>query len=263
LILATTVLLSTDLESSIVATRPGGDPGSLASGFPRPIDRIPSLVLWAWEQPQDLRRIDPARVGVAYLARTIELTADRVRVRPRFQPLRVPRGTALIAVGRIETRRETPPLLDEFQRRRVVAELLTLAHREGVVAIQVDFDAARSQRDFYRALLADLRAALPRRVALSMTALASWCSGDPWIAGLPVDEVVPMLFRMGADDDRIRAEISARKPFACRSCRGSLGVATDEPWPRMPEVSRRYVFHSGPWDDAELGRVHALGGRRQ
>jgi hypothetical protein len=40
--------------------------------------RVPSVVLWAWEQPQDLRDIDPARVGVASLARTLTLSGDRV-----------------------------------------------------------------------------------------------------------------------------------------------------------------------------------------
>ncbi|HYM80329.1 MAG TPA: DUF3142 domain-containing protein [Candidatus Limnocylindria bacterium] len=229
-----------------------------AVSLPLPAERIPPLVLWAWEQPQDLRAIDPARVGVAYLARTIELGGDRVSVRPRFQPLRVPAGTRLVAVGRIETRRDAPPELDLAQRRRAVLELASLAHRPGVIAVQVDFDATHSQRPFYRDLLAELRAALPDTVALSMTALASWCLGDPWLADLPVDEAVPMVFRMGADQHRIRADLAAGKGFSCRLCRGSVGIATDEPAPRIAGIQRRYVFHPGRWTEAAMQLQQAL-----
>jgi hypothetical protein len=48
----------------------------------------------------------------------------------------------------------------------------------GPVEIQIDFDATRSERGFYRALLNDLRARVPRSTAFSITALASLCIHD-------------------------------------------------------------------------------------
>ena len=62
------------------------------------------IILWAWEHPEDLSFIDPKEVSVAFLAKTIYLWGDNVNVRPRMQPLSIPRGTKLIAVARIETR---------------------------------------------------------------------------------------------------------------------------------------------------------------
>ncbi|HKX29107.1 MAG TPA: hypothetical protein VJ302_15540, partial [Blastocatellia bacterium] len=35
--------------------------------------RPPRIVLWAWERPENLEFIDPGRIGVAFLARTIRL----------------------------------------------------------------------------------------------------------------------------------------------------------------------------------------------
>jgi len=221
--------------------------GAPAHGGSARMASVPTLMLWAWEQPQDLRGIDPERAGVAYLARTLTLTGDRVAVRPRLQPLLVPPGTRLVAVARIECDRLAPPALDPAQRRRGVA----LARRRGVLGVQVDFDAARSQRGFYRELLRELRQALPDSTALSMTALGSWCVGDRWLDGLPVDEVVPMLFRMGADAHRVR-EAFAASGHACANCGGSVGIATDEPLPAIAGARRLYVFHAGSWTPSAL-----------
>jgi len=210
-------------------------------------------MLWAWEQPQDLRGLDPARVGVASLTRTLTLTGDRVTVRPRLQPLLVTPGTRIVAVGRIESDRSYQPVLSPRQRSQTVAELAALARRPGVVAVQVDFDAGASQRTFYRELLADLRRALPDSTALSITALGSWCVGDRWLADLPVDEVVPMLFRMGADARLVRESFAGHAgAFGDGSCATSVGIATDEPWPSLVHARRVYVFHAGSWTPAAL-----------
>src|SRR4030095_8793182 len=98
-----------------------------------------------------------------------------------------------------------------------------------VSAIQIDFDALVSERDFYRALLQDLRAQLPNNVPLSMTALASFCIGDRWLDDLPVDEAVPMIFRMGADDRTVKNLLTSGEDFREPLCQKSYGIAVDEP----------------------------------
>ena len=87
---------------------------------------------------------------------------------------------------------------------------------KNVGAIQIDFDAVTSERNFYRQLLEDLRQQLPDNVPLSITALASFCIGDPWIKDLPVDEAVPMMFRMGTDNESIRGMLAKGRIFVIR-----------------------------------------------
>ncbi|MGB8260649.1 MAG: DUF3142 domain-containing protein [Terracidiphilus sp.] len=217
--------------------------------------RLPALTLWAWERPEDLTSIDPATTAVAYLDRTI-LVGDGVLCRPRRQPLTVPGGTTRIAVVRIEALPSAR--LDDAQTTRVLDLLLESARRPGIAALQVDFDATRSQRRFYAGLLRELRRRMPAGLPLSITALASWCSNDDWIAALPVDEAVPMFFRM-EPGRRQKApdapEMQVREPL----CTGSAGVSTREDWPEGLAGKRVYVFADRGWhDDLELLRSREL-----
>ena len=77
--------------------------------------QLPPLVLWAWEQPIDLSFIDPDRVGVAVLARTIRLRLNEVIIQPRLQPLKLPDTATVIAVARVESDRRYKPTLSEEQ----------------------------------------------------------------------------------------------------------------------------------------------------
>jgi len=211
------------------------------------LNDLPRLILWAWERPEDLRFINPQEIGVAFLAETITLSGDRTIIRPRLQPLLLTPETRRIAVARIETAARTRPLLSDEQRNRIVAELTKLARGENVAAIQIDFDALRSERRFYRALLGDLRSQLPVTTRLSITALASWCLGDNWIADLPIDEAVPMLFRMGADHENITLRLKAGDDFSVPAARHSVGISTDEPLGARFNGRRVYVFNPRRW----------------
>jgi hypothetical protein len=101
-----------------------------------------------------------------------------------------------------------------------------------VRAIQIDFDATVSQRPFYSTLLLTVRRKLPPSMPLSITALTSWCIGDPWLANLPpgtIDDAIPMLFRLGPDAADVLAFLHSGKEFPVAACRNSLGLSTDEP----------------------------------
>ena len=110
-----------------------------------------------------------------------------------------------------------------------------------------DFDATRSQRRFYRDLLFDLRRYLPHSFPLSITAIASWCTYDDWLATLPIDEAVPMLFRMGPDGERVRDYLAHGGDCRASVARRSLGIAADEPPVNPPPGRRVYIFSPHAW----------------
>jgi hypothetical protein len=84
-----------------------------------------------------------------------------------------------------------------------------------------------------------------------MTALASFCVGDRWLSDLPVDEAVPMIFRMGADDQTIKRLLAEGNDFREPLCRKSFGVSLDEPVQIQFDASRRrYVFNPRPWTES-------------
>jgi hypothetical protein len=219
---------------------------------------IPGIVLWAWERPEDLRFVNPEKTGIAFLAATIRLRAETAIVRPRFQPLLVAEAAKLVSVVRIEA--DSRAQLNHAQLERSVATIVETSSWPRVSAVQVDFDATFSQREFYGNLLIELRRRLRPSVPISITALASWCLDDDWISTLPIDEAVPMLFRMSAGTDQVVARLESGKDFRAPLCRDSLGISTDERWSTLPAGRRVYVFHTKPWDQktelALLREVH-------
>jgi hypothetical protein len=120
---------------------------------------------------------------------------------------------------------------------------ISLAQTPGIQALQIDFDARLSERDWYRVLLGELRSQLPRAIPLTITALVSWCEQDGWIRGLPIAEAVPMLFRMGP------GEVWNRRDFEVQLCRSSVGVATDELPRSIPPNRRIYFFAPSRWTE--------------
>jgi hypothetical protein len=217
---------------------------------PDPLPGFPRLILWAWESPQDLRFIKPGSAGIAFLDRTVWLDGEHVRSRPRLRPLRFTPGTDLIAVVRFEGGGTILPDVAS-----VLREVMPATSTVGVRALQIDFDARQSERAWYSRFLRELRKAMPANVALTVTALESWCEEDGWIRDLPVADATPMLFRMGPDDR------PAPTDFPAKICRSSVGVSTDELPIRVPPAQRVYVFHPGSWTREKYETVTAQAAR--
>jgi hypothetical protein len=237
----------------LMKTRAGGElHRAVSSG--RTAD-FPAVILWAWERPEQLSFINPRKVGVAYLAKTLYLRGDAVVARPRLQPLSLPPEAFRMAVVRVESDRFHAATLSSEQRARLASEILGVSRNASVSAIQIDFDARASERDFYRELLFDLRRRLPESVRLSITALASWCIHDDWLSPLPIDEAVPMLFRMGADDHQVRLHLDAGGDFRPATSRHSLGISTDEPVKNLPRGRRLYIFHPRAWTEEAARKI--------
>jgi hypothetical protein len=217
---------------------------------------FPHTVLWAWERPEDLSFINPEQFAVAFLAQTLTLTDKEVRFSPRQQPLKVGSKTKLIAVTRIET--EKHPALSKAQINEITRLVLNTLKLKNVSALQIDFDAKVSQRGFYRELLTQLRAQIPPALPLSITALASFCLSDPWIKDLPVDEAIPMIFRMGADNSKVKTLLKNGKDFSIPLCQQSYGIATDETLTMNFDKTRRvYVFKGtvSGWTNEDVDKL--------
>ena len=209
---------------------------------PGRMNLLPKRTLWVWERREDLSTIDPRTTAIATIDRTI-LLGRTVTVIPRRQPVIYPDGIERISVIRIEAPGDIASGLEHA----TAGLILDIAFADHDIAgLQIDFDARRSQRAFYARLLHDVRRRMPPSLPLSITALTSWCSSDDWLSGLPVDEAVPMFFRM--EPDRRFAppdlpQLRIREPL----CSTSVGISTHEPYAGSLAGKRVYIFPDRGW----------------
>lgn len=226
----------------------------------------PPVMLWAWEAPSNLDWVDPTRFGVAFLSETLTLSGDSLESKPRMQPLVVPPGTYRMAVVRIERNNKNEPTLSQHQLDGLVYRVVRRARESTASAIQIDFDARKSEREFYRNFLTRLRKELPAPTALSMTALASWCIGDGWVDDLCVDEIVPMFFSMGVDKKQVLTHLRDKGRVRSYGKRLGIGIADD---PQMLDAlangrargmvrkSSLYLFSGRAWTESRARRLLA------
>lgn len=206
---------------------------------------LPANLIWAWERPEDLRWL-PADVGVAFVASTILLRGDDALVHPRTTPLMVPDFTPLVPVLHVDASWRTPPSLNPQQEARIAQELIRIAQRANRNVVQLDFEVRRSQRMFLAKTIDTIRQQLDPRIALSVTALASWCLDDNWMQGSRADEIVPMAFRMGLQQYALRQRLLQQQGFTPPHCRSAIGFSSDEPMMTV-RAKRHYYFSPHPW----------------
>ncbi len=223
---------------------------------------LPSQMLWAWQRPEDLRGL-PSDIGVAYVATSITIEGETATVLPRQHPLLLAPTIARVPVVHVDASWRAPPALNAHQQQIIVDAMLKAVALSNTKVVQLDFEVRRSQRQFLSDVVIAARQRLPPDVALSMTALASWCAGDNWMAKLPADEVVPMAFRMAAGDTEIRALLAKHGRFQPVHCQTAIGTATDEPLQNLPSSSlfvannaqnknfRHYRFSPKPWTQSQ------------
>jgi hypothetical protein len=213
---------------------------SLAAAFAQsPHD----VILWAWERPEDLRFLDPEKADVAFVAASFFLRENRVIIKPRTESLLVPPKIAWMAVFRIQTDSLKQAALESGQIDTITAEIKRFVGLNKIPAVQIDFEAKLSERNFYSQLLDKLRQTLGTAVYISITAPTSWCSADSWLKETPTDEVVPVIFRPG----------SALPPggFGFSKCQGSLGLSIAGELRKLPSTKRVYLYDPVPWKEQD------------
>ena len=202
---------------------------------------LPGEVWWYWDRPAAQLPAPPAGVGAAVVVTHVLLSGAGFARQPRRSALRLPDGVATMPVIHVEVDPARPFAGNAAQTDALRDAVVDVARRGSPSTwVQLDFEARQSQRDFWRAAVQAIKDALPAGVRLSVTALASWCYGDRWLGDVPVDEVVPMYFRLGRarPDYVLRSAAGVAEP----RCAQAYGVADDEPpWP-VVITGRRYVF---------------------
>ena len=221
-------------------------------------NRMPAIVLWAWEEPENLTAAPPQSVGVAYLAETLLLhsaggAALPLAIQYRRQPLAVAPGATVMAVVRVIA---APDFKDtEELRRQTAFALAQVASRPDLRALQIDFDATRIAAALLRRCPCRAAPANAAGMPLSITALLSWCAAAPgsgdWMANLPIDEAVPMFFRLGGSSRPL--DNKSGYPLRDPHCRGSAGVSTDESWPHARYARTRLSLRAAPMNTAATG----------
>lgn len=216
-----------------------------------PPDPSHDAIAWLWK---DASVPAFSRAAVAVVDRHIWLAGDKVLVRPGARPRKLGRTTEITPVVHVEIDPLNPPA-GLRQAGPTVLDAMRSAGRASTSGwVQLDLEARPSQRADYRELVRNIRSALPPELKLSVTALAWWCRSGLWLDGLAADEVVPMFFRMGRDNNALRG-IVARQPAVLHPlCRdGSAGFSRQEAF--SPEVAARYRrtywFDATAWKDIE------------
>jgi len=214
----------------------------------------PRTLLWVWDRPQ-LFSAPPEGTGIAYLHATVRLSGTQSRTTWRQWPLRIAPGITVIPVVHVTLDNLAPSPVDDAQQQAIARALEHAAAHSRSGWVQLDFEARRSQREAYVALLGRLQP-LRANVRLSATALASWCMDDPWLPAGLLDEVVPMYFRMGPDSARIRQRLQTTGAATVPACRDAAGLLLGESWPALGgNVKRRYVFHTGAWKNEDFEKI--------
>ena len=224
-------------------------------------------ILWAWQRAEDLSFIDTNKFAVAYLACSVLVKSDRLQVTWRQQKLKVPEQALMMPVIRIDTERRGTADLSESRAEELASLVAKIATRPRTSALQIDFDAVETERPFYRRLLKLIRTKLPDNLALSMTALASWCLFDDWLQDLPVDETVPMMFSLGADRQKLQHYFATGHDFLNKRCGNALGLSLEDPQINklmIPLSKQRkipvrvYMFTKTAWTRDKVEAVRTL-----
>lgn len=228
---------------------------------------VPSVNLWAWERDEDLSFIDPSKVGVSYFAGMIYVRGASTEFRPRTQKLKLPAGVHSVPVFRIETLRgeglpgsvstsdARPP---EFAAADYIAKSIVKAIKSLPPSdtVQIDFDALADERPFYRTILKKLRQELPPARRISITALGSWLLSDKWLQDGDADEVIAMMFSIGADRKNILQRVQSQRLDSGTNAQVSLGISANESLTNKAlfaahlqnQFDKIYIFNSRPWN---------------
>jgi len=209
------------------------------------------LVLWSWQRADDLSFVKDS-VSVAPLVATISVDKNGVRVQPRRNVLTLAQNAHIIPVIRLEIDPKTQ--VSDGHLDALIHNIQSLVYSCKTDIVQLDFDAAKSQRPLYEKLLIQLKASSPH-VKVSITALASWCVGDTWIDKLPITHAVPMLYNLGENADDFKKYFTDNRGWQSKKCHGHIGFEQNDIFTKPPRGWHAYVFNKNAWTEKDYKSV--------
>jgi hypothetical protein len=209
---------------------------------------FPKIIIWAWERPENLLFLNDEKIEVAFFAGSIIFSNSEVNIKPRLQPLSVKPGTPMIPVIRIDNLNENTQL-NNGQISKALEFIIKTCSQDKISGCQIDFDAKNSEINLYQNLIIRVKSEIPKSVPLSITALVSWCDNNSWLDSLPIEEAVPMFFRLGLDEYLIKSDSVGESFMKAKNCQKSVGISVDEDLPRAKYLKNRtiYIFNPEPW----------------
>jgi len=232
-----------------------GGLAALALALASPVAAAPSqLVVWAWERPEDLRFLPPD-AEIAVQSAFLEIRGADLFARARRFPLLARPEQVTTAVAHVQIRRHQAPVWSDALRDRLADAVVRLTAPLHPQRVQIDFEVRASQRQMLLDLVRAVRRRLPAGTTLSMTALASWCDTEAWLAAADADEIVPMLFRMGPGGEGLMQALTHGADFDQPKCHTALGIAADLPPGRAPAGRRVYLFNPRSWTADRFAQV--------
>lgn len=206
-----------------------------------------AITLWSWDRLDDFNFIDNKNVRIAPLLATFKSSKRGVLITElRHQGFRRPKDIKWIAVFRIEI--EPQYQIKDRDLAQMVAVIRDLSMNASEV--QIDFDATKSQRPFYKKFMQFLQESLS--IPISMTALASWCTFDSWLDEMPVSYAVPMLYNLGNEKEVHYQHLKSKGFFYVKKCRGYLGLHMSDlellKDKKIKESHKIYLFNDKAWN---------------
>ncbi len=203
------------------------------------------IYLYAWERPEDFSFLDKNQnTNIVFYAGDIVIKNNKIITSLRRNKMIIPDGIKEIPLIRIDSFESPNVLIDNTDR----TSDFIIKICSGFDECQIDFEARTSEYAFYSALLDKVRESLPNK-NIVITSLASWCSGD-LLNSFPVNNAVPMLYRMGKDGKDIKSGTVGNWFLSNPKCSDSIALSVDEldfnPRQYMRGKSV-YLFNPEPW----------------
>ena len=214
------------------------------SGAVHPQPRAADIA-WVWLSDDNPAASYPE---IAVLVNELRVEGGRMSSRRRFKALLPAPQVVVTPVVHVNAPHGLPVAGLPDHLATIRAAVIDAATRSSSGWVQLDFEPHRRDLTHFVTLVAELRAALPATMRLSVTAVASRCRDLAWVGSLRADELVPMLFRMGqAGPSLVRALRNDDASIHARCRAGAAGLAEREPVPAdlSARYTRRYWFNLG------------------
>lgn len=206
-----------------------------------------TIYLYAWERPEDmsfLDSIDHKRMSVVYYAGDVVIDHGRANISPRRNSLFIPKNIKTIPLIRIDNFNDSSALQKNSGD---IINFITRVCRDAT-SCQLDFDAKTSEYSAYIDIITAVRNNLPK-VKITITALASWCGDNSWLNNLPIENAVPMLYRLG-NDISVRRVLDDGRITSYTKCNRSVALSIDEldfEFKQYLNCRNIYLFNPESW----------------